>query len=324
MTYMMNTRPLLAQLADGETHSGELLAATLGISRTAIWKQIRRLQDEGVEVETIRGRGYRLRAPLDLLTEAGILEGLSGTVADPLCLKLHDSIDSTNSDVARRWQGGETGMLLSVADAQEQGRGRRGRAWHSPLGKNLYMSLGLTVSRGFTELDGLSLVAGLALLDALEELGLKGAKLKWPNDVLVNGKKLAGVLIELQGELEGAVKVIVGIGVNVHMKEVEAVDQPWTSLCLESPYRQWARGELAGRVIEGLVDRVRLFEKSGFGVFQQQWNRFDAFYGCPVVSSGGDFDGTGRGVDDAGNYLVETNTGLEKIRAGEISLRIRA
>ncbi|MFC4260047.1 biotin--[acetyl-CoA-carboxylase] ligase [Marinobacter lacisalsi] len=318
----MNTKPLLTLLADGEIHSGEYLAESLGISRTAIWKQVRKLQDAGIRVDTIRGRGYQLAAPMDLLSADGIREGLRDDLREGISLAVHDRIDSTNSEIARRWQQGETGLLVSVADCQEQGRGRRGRPWQSPVGQNLYMSIGATIGRGFTQLEGFSLVVGIALIESLKLPEGAWAGLKWPNDVLVHDRKLAGILIELQGELEGAVRVIVGIGLNVHMKEEASVDQPWTSLGLAVPGQSWRRDRLAAGILNQLVDRLHDFEKSGFAPFSEIWNQYDLFRDKKLRATSGDWSGLGCGVDESGNYLLDTGQGIEKINAGEISLRV--
>ena len=184
------------------------------------------------------------------------------------------------------------------------------------------MSVGISMNRGFTELDGLSLVAGLALLEALADKGLANPALKWPNDLLVDGKKLAGILIELQGELEGAVRVIVGIGVNVHMLEAESVDQPWTSLDLSAPEADWRRDDLAASVLNRLLGHLSVFEASGFGPFAEPWNRYDAFRGRKLVATSGNLSGVGEGVDESGNYMISTDSSVERIYAGEISLRV--
>ncbi|SFR87549.1 BirA family transcriptional regulator, biotin operon repressor / biotin-[acetyl-CoA-carboxylase] ligase [Marinobacter daqiaonensis] len=319
----MNTKPLLSLLADGQVHSGESLADTLGISRTAIWKQVKKLQEGGVQVSTIRGRGYQLGKPMDLLSDEGILSALNKASGEYVSLRVYDSIDSTNNDISRRWQDDETGILVSIADAQEQGRGRRGRPWQSPVGQNLYMSLGLNVTRSFTELDGLSLVAGVALQRALEGEGLEGGLLKWPNDILVGGRKLAGILIELQGELEGSVRVIIGIGINVHMAEAPSVDQPWTSLQLANPGVSWKRNRIAASVIGQLIPAVRKFQAEGFGPFRESWNRSDTFAGRQLTATSGELSGEGCGVDTHGNYVLKTADGrFEKVHAGEISLRV--
>lgn len=318
----MNTKPLLSLLADGAIHSGESLAESLGISRTAIWKQVRKLQEEGIRVGTIRGRGYQLGAPMDLLSVDGIKERLEGSLGDTVALKVHDRIDSTNSDIARRWQQGEAGLLVSIADCQDQGRGRRGRPWQSPVGQNLYMSVGATLTRSFNQLEGLSLVAGIALIESLGLPSQARAGLKWPNDLLLNHRKVAGILIELQGELDGAVRVIVGIGVNVHMTEANEVDQPWTSLALAAPEQSWRRDHIAAAILNRLTDRLAVFEGAGFAPFGDQWNHYDLFRDQALKTTSGDLVGIGRGVDDAGNYLVDTGAGIERIGAGEISLRV--
>lgn len=318
----MNTKPLLTLLADGEIHSGEYLAESLGISRTAIWKQVRKLQGDGIQIATIRGRGYQLATPMDLLSADEIREELRQDVREKVSLIVHDRIDSTNSEIARRWQQGESGLLVSIADCQEQGRGRRGRPWLSPVGQNLYMSIGVTIARGFTQLEGLSLVAGIALIEALDLPEVASAGLKWPNDVLLANKKLAGILIELQGELEGAVRVIVGVGLNVHMTEEASVDQPWTSLALAVPDRTWRRNRLAAGILDRLVTRLAAFEESGFAPFSDLWNEYDLFRNKRLKATSGDLSGVGRGVDDSGNYLLDTDQGLMRVGAGEISLRV--
>lgn len=317
----MNNKPLLTLLADGAVHSGESLAESLGISRTAIWKQIRKLQAEGIQVVTIRGRGYQLAAPMDLLSADSIRGRLGSARTKDVSLLVHDRIDSTNSDIARRWQAGEAGLLVSIADCQEQGRGRRGRPWQSPVGQNLYMSVGVTISRGFTELEGLSLVVGLALLEALALPGDANPGLKWPNDLMLDGRKLAGILIELQGELEGSVRVIVGIGVNVHMTEVDSVDQPWTSLALAVPDHPWRRDLIAASVLDQLMVRLGQFEEGGFQSFSDAWNNYDIFRGKNLVATSGELSGLGCGVDGSGNYQLDTGEGLHNVSAGEISLR---
>ncbi len=318
----MNTRPLLKLLSDGAIHSGESLAGELGVSRTAVWKQVRKLLDKGIRIETIRGRGYQLAAPMDLLTAEGVRHALGAGVRSRVALRVHDQVDSTNTDITRRWQAGERGVLVSIADSQQQGRGRRGRTWQSPPGQNLYMSVGISLGCGFTGLEGLSLVAGLALLKALADLGLTTPLLKWPNDVLIGGEKLAGILIELQGELEGAVRVIVGIGVNVHMEEVEAVDQPWTSLTRCAPDIDWRRDHLAGTTLNRLLDHLAVFEASGFDKYAEEWNGYDALLGQKLIATSGGLAGIGRGVDTSGSYLLETPEGVKRISAGEISLRV--
>lgn len=319
----MKSRALLDLLADGRVHSGESLAASLGVSRTAVWKQVRRAADEGYSIETIRGKGYRLVTRVDFLDASVIQDRLPAGICSAISLQVHDELDSTNAEVFRQRafrHGSDT--LVCLADYQTAGKGRRGRQWQSPRGENLYLSLGLTFQGGFAMLDGLSLVLGLAVAEAVEAQGLADIRLKWPNDVFVGNSKLAGILVELQGELEeGVIQVVAGIGINVHMSHAEGVDQPWTSLARAMPDHGWQRNHLAAEVISSVMKASAQFAESGFEGFRARWQSRDIFADQPLSTNLGKLLGTGRGVDGQGNYLIEVNGELEKIRAGEISLR---
>lgn len=318
----MSQNNLLSLLADGEVHSGESLAAILGVSRTAVWKQIQKLQADGMLVHRIRGKGYRLDAALDLLDREVILAELSGETRRRVSLEVSGETVSTNSDIQSRWREGQKGILICLADSQSGGRGRQGRPWVSPRGKNIYISFGFTIARGFAGLDGLSLVAGLALARALRESGLEGAGLKWPNDIQVDGKKLAGVLIELQGELEGAVRVVVGLGVNVHMSDAKEIDQPWTSLSASRPGIEWQRNLIVARLVEKLVQMVDEFEKEGFAPFRAEWQALDVLHGRPVLAVNGELAGIGDGISGDARYRVVTDREVALVGSGEISLRV--
>lgn len=320
----MKSKPLLRLLADGEIHSGESLALSLGVSRTAIWKQIKRATDEGYSVDTIRGKGYRLVSPLDLLDADAILNALPAHLQSVISLEVHDELDSTNAEVIRqRAQPNGGNPIVCLADHQTAGRGRRGRQWQSPRGENLYLSLGLTFRGGFAMLDGLSLVLGLAVAEAVEKQGVADVGLKWPNDVFVNGSKLSGILIELQGELEeGVVQVVAGIGVNVHMTSAENLDQAWTSLARSMPDYLWQRNQVAADIIIAALEASERFADGGFSHFRDEWQARDIFNGQPLTAGDGKLAGIGRGVDEQGNYLVDVGGELNEVRAGEISLRV--
>lgn len=319
----MKSRAVLGLLADGRIHSGESLASSLGVSRTAVWKQIKRAAMEGYSIKTIRGKGYQLVSAVDLLDADMILDQLPVQVRSVISLQVHDELDSTNAEVIRqRHDSSDDETLVCIADRQTAGRGRRGRQWQSPGGQNLYLSLGLTFQGGFAMLDGLSLVFGLAVAEAVEAQGLAGVRLKWPNDVFVGESKLAGVLVELQGELEeGVIQVVAGIGINVHMSHAEGVDQPWTSLARSMPDQYWQRNQLAAEVIASVMDASAQFAELGFEAFRMRWQSRDIFAGQSLTTNSGKLLGIGRGVDAQGNYLISVDGELEKIRAGEISLR---
>lgn len=322
----MTTQALIHLLADGQVHSGASLAGQLGVSRTAVWKQVRRAQDKGYDIQTLKGRGYRLLDRVDLLDRAGVLAALPPELGSRVDVQVFETLDSTNAEVARQRSsalpaGGST-TLVCIADTQTAGRGRRGRAWQSPAGENLYLSLGLTLRGGFAALEGLSLVIGVALADALETLDVPDVCLKWPNDLQVNGEKLAGILIELQGELEGAVQVVAGIGLNVHMRTAPGVDQAWTSLARVGAGRHWQRNQVAAAIVASVLEAVARFEHEGFGVFRDRWQQRDVFMDRDLVAVQGDLQGVGCGIDEAGHYRIRTPQGLQTVRAGEISMRV--
>ncbi|KKM65786.1 hypothetical protein LCGC14_1487760, partial [marine sediment metagenome] len=319
----MKSKILISLLRDGQVHSGERLAKKLGVSRTAVWKQVRRALDEGFEIETVRGRGYKLVTAVDLLDAEAILEEIPEPVRRSISLTVLDEVDSTNTEVLRQLSVGTVGLPVVIADCQTTGRGRRGRPWLSPRGKNLYLSAGLTFHGGFSVLDGLSLVLGVAVADTLEKMGVPGVRLKWPNDIFLPDGKLGGILVELQGELqEGVVRVIAGIGINVHMSRADDVNQPWSSLVRVSSTASWKRNHIAGALITSLLESANTFAEKGFGAFQESWQSRDLFMGKHLVAQGGGLVGVGCGIDESGNYLVKGDKGIVPVRAGEISLRV--
>ena|SRR5690554_269244 len=321
----MKSSSLLTLLEDRRIHSGESLAQTLGISRTAVWKQIRRAISEGVEIRTVRGQGYQLISALDLLASERILKALPEPLHTVVNLDVLDAVDSTNAEVARRLTAGVEGVPVVVSDSQTAGRGRRGRQWVSPQGENLYLSLGLSIEGGFSALDGMSLVLGVAVSRALSTFGAKDVGLKWPNDLFYGDRKLGGILVEIQGELQdGVVQVIAGIGINVHMRQAETVDQPWTSLAEAWPDIVWTRNTLAAAIVSEVIKITAEFERQGFSSFREEWQARDIFFNQELVARDGGAQGMGAGIDATGNYQVDTADGRMAIRAGDISLRVRS
>lgn len=319
----MKSKALISLLSDCRVHSGESLARSLGVSRTAVWKQVRRAQEEGYAIETIRGRGYRLLQPVDLLDQGMLEAALSPDLRSAIRLLVLDRVDSTNAEVLRLWPESRSRLPVCIADCQTAGRGRRGNRWQSPAGENLYLSMGLVFRGGFARLDGLSLVLGVAVAEALEGLGARDLGLKWPNDIFAGGRKLGGILVEIQGELqEGEVRVVAGIGINVHMTRSDAVDQPWTSLERSFPDRTWRRNIIAAAVIDAVYNSVDHFAAEGFTAFRGAWQARDIFRDKPLRSSQGNLEGTGAGIDENGNYLLRTDAGLIPVHAGDISLRV--
>lgn len=311
---------LIKLLQDGRFHSGESLGRALGVSRSAIWKQLQVLQaDLGLEFHRVRGKGYRLAQPLSLL-DVELLESRF-----PWPVSVLDTVGSTNAHASAVLANGRVPPFAVLAERQSAGRGRRGRVWISPFGENLYYSLVWPVSGGMRHLEGLSLVVGLALLRALQAMGVEHAGLKWPNDVLVDGRKIAGILLELSGDPEDVCQVVIGVGVNVNMPAVLSteIDQPWTAMC-QALGRRVDRNEFAVLFSHHLSSYLLQHRQSGFSSLKTEWEQCHLWQGRQVVLSAGaqSIVGAVIGVDGSGaiRLMVE---GQERVfSGGELSLRL--
>lgn len=321
----MNDRDLLATLAAGPT-SGEALAARLGISRSAVHKHIEALRDAGIDVDAQAGRGYALREPCELLDAQRIRDALSAPIRTLLAiLEVEWIVDSSNSVLLRR-EGVADGAEVLLVEGQSGGRGRRGREWRSPLAANLYLSLARRYAGGLARLGGLSLAAGVAVAEALQSLGVD-VQLKWPNDLVADGRKLGGLLVEGGGEHAGPVRAVIGLGLNVRMPQGAArgIDQPWIDLAGIAPAAT-SRNTLAATVLERLLPALESFDREGLAPFRERFAGFDALRDREVAVTGaGDaLHGTARGLaDDGGLCLRLSNGELRTVHAGEVSVRAR-
>ncbi|MFV8835419.1 bifunctional biotin--[acetyl-CoA-carboxylase] ligase/biotin operon repressor BirA [Aquisalimonas sp.] len=319
---MTRTDRLLTELADGVPHSGEALGQALGVTRAAVWKLIRQLQDDSVPVFSEPGKGYRLQHPVELL-EADAIRAATGERGAAMLerISVERVVDSTNR---RLFEASSSEALPQAlfAEAQSAGRGRRGRDWHSPFGRNLYMSIAWPFSDVPGGLGGLSLAVGLAVADVLASYDARGLGLKWPNDLLIDGDKLGGILVELQGEPAGPCTAVVGLGLNLFPDDTDTIDQPWTALA-EHVARWPGRNVIAGQVLGGAVEALARFGDQGFPGFLDQWPRHDILAGRRVRLFAGNrvVDGTAAGVDQTGCLLLERDGGVEPWSAGEVSLR---
>ena len=311
---------LLNLLKDGRFHSGQDLGAALGISRSAVWKQLQHLEAElGLSIHKVRGRGYQLATPLMLLDPLKIAEMAPGWP-----VAVFDSIDSTNAEGLRAIGQGRSAPFLVLAERQVSGRGRRGRKWVSPFADNLYYSLVLRIDGGMRQLEGLSLVVGLAVMHTLRKVGVAGAGLKWPNDVLVGNKKIAGILLELVGDPADVCHVVLGIGINVNMQAAEEVDQQWTSVRLESG-QVCDRNALAVQLSEQLQAYIKRHQDRGFSALQAEWQDGHLWQGRSVslIAGTNQIDGVVLGIDNQGALRLQVD-GVEKVfSGGELSLRLR-
>jgi BirA family biotin operon repressor/biotin-[acetyl-CoA-carboxylase] ligase len=313
---------LLKLLKDGRFHSGQALGAALGVTRSAVWKQLQHLEaDLGLSIHKVRGRGYQLAAPLTLLDPAEV-----GRFS-PACewpVLVFDSIDSTNAEALRAIERNQIAPFLVLAERQTAGRGRRGRKWASPFAENVYFSLVLRIEGGMRQLEGLSLVVGLAVMQTLRELGISGAGLKWPNDVLVGQKKIAGILLELVGDPADVCHVVLGVGINVNMQMTDEVDQQWTSMRLESG-KAFDRNHLMATLGIMLQKYLARHQSEGFSTIQAEWEQNHLWQGRAVslIAGVNQIDGEVLGIDSQGALRLKVG-GVEKVfSGGELSLRLR-
>ncbi|WP_076725966.1 bifunctional biotin--[acetyl-CoA-carboxylase] ligase/biotin operon repressor BirA [Cronobacter sakazakii] len=314
-----NTIPLtlVSLLADGEFHSGEQLGEKLGMSRAAINKHIQTLRDWGIDVFTVPGKGYSLPGPIQLLNESFMHSHIkSGSVT------VLPVIDSTNQYLLDRLSELESGDAC-IAEYQQAGRGRRGRKWFSPFGANLYLSMYWRLEQGPAAAIGLSLVIGIVMAEVLHELGAGQVRVKWPNDLYLHDRKLAGILVELTGKTGDAAQIVIGAGINLAMRQVESdiVNQGWINL--QEAGIKVDRNELAVRLIEKLRASLREFEQEGLAPFLSRWEKLDNFIHRQVKLIIGDREiyGISRGIDNQGALLLEQNGVIKPWMGGEISLR---
>lgn len=317
---------LLSMLCDGQFHSGTALGEQLGISRAAVWKQLQKLENQGVAIESVKGKGYRVANGLKLLDAEVIRSGLSPkTIAYIADVRCQLSTRSTNADALAALQQGDQSGLLVLAEEQTAGRGRRGRQWVSPFARNLYFSLVWSFDGGAAALEGLSLLVGLSVVKALASEGCEGLQLKWPNDIWCDQKKLAGVLLEMSGDASGFCQVVIGVGVNVSMQDDDGddIEQEWTSLQQQGCSAD--RNVLMSTIANQLVDDLAVFTEKGFAVFKDEWMSYDVCYSQAVMLSDhqGQTLGVAKGVDDSGALLVEVDGALQRVIGGEVSLRLQ-
>ncbi len=328
---------LVQGLADGAWHSGEALAAALGVSRTAVWKHAGQLAEWGLELESEAGRGYRLSRPVSLLDGAGLRAALAPACAASLrTLTVAPELGSTNAELLAVKDLPVGQFDLCLAEFQSAGRGRRGRVWQSPFAAGLCLSLSWTFRELPAGLGALSLATGVAVRQALASCQLAaGVRLKWPNDLLQAGRKLGGVLIELRAEAGGPAYVVIGVGLNVDLPPATREAVAATGLALadltESALQLGlalpSRTRLAATLAQELHAMLVQFSAAGFAPFREAWSGVDALLDQPVrlVEAAGERRGIARGIDSDGALRVEfaaAGAGMqptvERVMAGEV------
>ncbi|WCG82658.1 bifunctional biotin--[acetyl-CoA-carboxylase] ligase/biotin operon repressor BirA [Pectobacterium sp. A5351] len=308
---------LIAILADGNCHSGEDLGEVMGMSRSAINKHIQTIREWGIDVMTLTGKGYSLPSPMQLLDVEKITSLVNGGH-----VSVFPVIDSTNQYLLTRLDSLSSGDTC-LAEYQSAGRGRRGRQWVSPFGTNLYLSLFWRLEQGPAAAVGVSVAIGIVMAEVLHSLGAEGVRVKWPNDLYLHDRKLAGILVELNGRTGDAANLVIGIGINLTMREsnIDTINQGWINL--QEAGIDIDRNTLAITLINALRSALIQFEQEGLAPFVSRWEALDNFYNRNVKLIIGDKEiyGIGRGIDKQGALLLERDGEIVPYIGGEISLR---
>lgn len=318
---MNNLIKISELLSDGQYHDGTSIGKELGITRAAVWKIVKKFEEYGIKIESVKGKGYLLATPLFLLN----VEKIKKFIKKPLIeIAILEKVGSTN-DYLKNNSDLSNKIKICIAEMQTQGRGRLNRLWHSPFGQNIYLSLRYTFQKDMSELSGLSLVIGLAVCNAIESIALlNNLKVKWPNDIVVNNQKVAGILIDIHAESNGFCHVIIGIGINVNMQHAlkKQIDQPWNSLYnLTGKYLD--RNLLCASLINALIDYLEKFEQSGLSIFLNEWKEKDCLFGqtVSVMSGQQKMNGIGIGINDQGHFKLEMQDKIIKaFSSGDTSL----
>jgi BirA family biotin operon repressor/biotin-[acetyl-CoA-carboxylase] ligase len=316
--------PLLRLLADGEFHSGRELGAALGLSRGAIWHRVRLAETTGTRVFKVRGRGYKLARPLDLL-DARLLAARAARCSPPLSIEVMDECASTSSVLSERAGAGAPDGSVVACEHQAAGRGRRGNVWISPIGGSLAFSLLWRFNQGPAALAGLGLAVAVLAARALERLEISGVQVKWPNDLVCGGRKLGGILVEVSGEALGPSAVVIGVGLNVRLDPGarERIGRPVADLagCSASVP---ARTAVLGALLESFAAGLARFGRDGFAPFRDEWMRRHAWQGRRValtVAGRRVAEGEALGIAEDGSLVLRSPRGVERFHSGELSLR---
>ncbi|RYV02459.1 biotin--[acetyl-CoA-carboxylase] synthetase [Shewanella sp. OPT22] len=310
-------RQILAALNRTDSYlSGEALAKQLDVSRATISNHVDALEQAGVGIYSVKGKGYKLEKPVPLIDGDSLVHQI-----DDRCFYF-DEIDSTNSFILKHAEELKSGDIC-IAEYQSAGRGRRGRKWASPYGSHLYASMLWQFPQGMAQAMGLSLVVGCSLASVLKKLGLDDVAVKWPNDVYLEGKKLAGILVEMSGQADGECNVVIGIGVNLSMPTTaaEQIDQPWADIVSQQALPD--KTEFAIALHQQLKADIQQFEQSGLSAFIERWQKVDLYCDQPIKLLMADnvTEGICRGIDTQGALLLEVDGEVKAFVGGEISVR---
>lgn len=312
-------RDLLLLLADSQFHSGEELGEALGVTRAAIWKKLKKLELLGIRLHSVKGRGYRLPHPLELLDQVQ-LDAASLSVP----IKVSFETKSTNDDVKKLITSGTQLPVVVATEIQNQGKGRRGRVWQGGVAKNIMMSFGWRFENGISVIEGLSLAVGAGVARVLKRNGVESVGLKWPNDVQVDGKKICGVLLEMVAD-QDICDVIIGVGLNLSMSEQDMteIDQPWTDV-MQQTSQAVSRNQILLDLVSELEQVCKTFDQGdGLAAYLTEWMQQDVLKNQPVKLISGNREelGVARGIDAKGALLFEQDGIVKSLYGGEVSVR---
>ncbi|MGD0961243.1 MAG: bifunctional biotin--[acetyl-CoA-carboxylase] ligase/biotin operon repressor BirA [Methylomonas sp.] len=319
---------LLALLADGQFHSGTQLANAAGVSRAAVWKQLRSLAALGIELNAVSGKGYKLSQAMQLLDGELITGALRPYPKSLLAaLDVHDALDSTNNYLLDRARLGGVSGHACICEFQSAGRGRRGRQWLSPFGQNIYLSILWRYHDSPAAIAGLSLALGVAVIKALRDLGVKECGLKWPNDIYWRQRKLGGILVEVVGESGGPCHAVIGLGLNFYLsaQDLACIDQPCADMAGilgKAAYQR--RNELIALLLNHLLPLLAEFKAHEMPKYAAEWRLYDCMQGkaADLYIAEQCYSGIVAGIDDNGLLLLNTDDGQQRgFAAGEVSFR---
>ena len=313
----------LLRSADGYI-SGQELCNWFGVSRTAVWKAINQLKEAGYEIEAQQNKGYRLMAAPDLMTEAEI-KSLMHTEWVAKEVLYFDTIDSTNIKAQELAEKGYQSGTLVVADKQESGKGRRGRSWVSPSGTGIFMTLMIKPDINPNNASMLTLVAALAVAKAITSVTGEKALIKWPNDIVVNGKKVCGILTEMNAQFDYINHIVVGIGINVHNESFpEEISQMASSLMIEAGGKRFHRAQIIAETMSYFEQYYDTFLKTqDLSALVREYDELlvNRNKSVRVLDPKEPFDGKAMGITPKGELIVDTWESRKLVSSGEVSVR---
>ncbi len=317
---------LLAILSDAECHSGETLAQQLGVTRVAINKSIKKIEQMGLVIDAKHGRGYQLQKKIELLDQKQIKDLLGSHAKAQACeINILFETGSTNDELSRVLTHDASNVIVLLAEYQNEGKGRRNNSWLSPVASGIYLSMSwkVEVANNFTSI--MSLVTGVAIIRTLHEIGITDAGLKWPNDILVDGKKLGGVLLEMKGEAGGPLSMVIGIGLNYDMSDniAENVAQPITDICQQTETRL-SRNVIIAMLINQLIEALSMTTAADTTAMLDEWRNYDCCHGKKATLQLPDSSITGnlQGIDEQGRLLIEHQGEIKRYLSGEVSVMV--